>query len=157
MRSLITTAAVAMAGMLFASSVMAAERTYFVSPKLFGPAYWTAAEKGVKQAEKDLGVEVIYNASTEADSAKQINLFQDMLNRHLDGIAVAPNDAAAMIPVIKRATDAGNRLTSGSTPAPGVLGVGPEMLIPPMGRPMRSRIGTPTQNTPITSSWLSIE
>jgi ABC-type sugar transport system substrate-binding protein len=96
-----------MAGMLFASSVMAAERTYFVSPKLFGPAYWTAAEKGVKQAEKDLGVEVIYNASTEADSAKQINLFQDMLNRHLDGIAVAPNDAAAMIPVIKRATDAG--------------------------------------------------
>lgn len=107
MRSLLMKATIAAAGLLVAGSVMAAERTYFVSPKMFGPAYWTAAEIGVKQAEKDLGVTVIYNASTEADSAKQINLFQDMLNRELNGIAVAPNDAAAMIPVIKRATEAG--------------------------------------------------
>lgn len=107
MKSIYLTAVSAVMGALVATSTgMAAERTYFVSPHLIGPAYWTAAEIGVKQAGKDLGVTVLYNGSTTADSASQVNMFQDMLSRHLDGIAIAPNDAMAIVPVIKKATDA---------------------------------------------------
>jgi ABC-type sugar transport system substrate-binding protein len=83
----------------------AAERTYLVNPKSIGPAYWTAFQKGVDQAAKDLKVTVIFNAPTEADSSKQINLLQDMLNRNLTGIAISANDPAAVIPVIKKARE----------------------------------------------------
>jgi rhamnose transport system substrate-binding protein len=93
--------------LLTASVAHAADRTYFVSPHLIGPAYWTAAEIGVRQAGKDLGVNVLYNGTTTADSASQVNMFQDMLSRHLDGVAIAPNDALAIVPAIKKARDAG--------------------------------------------------
>jgi ABC-type sugar transport system substrate-binding protein len=75
--------------LLTASVANAADRTYFVSPHLIGPAYWTAAEIGVRQAGKDLGVNVLYNGTTTADSASQVNMFQDMLSRHLDVVAIA--------------------------------------------------------------------
>lgn len=103
---------------LSATAGYAAERTYFVSPKMIGPAYWTAAQKGVEQAAKDLDIEVIYNASNEADSSKQINLIQDMLSRKLDGIAIAANDAGAVVPVIKKAREAGIPVVTFDSDAP---------------------------------------
>ncbi len=39
-----------------------ASNSYFINPKSIGPAYWSAAEKGVKQAGEDLGVDVTFNA-----------------------------------------------------------------------------------------------
>ncbi|GMX66771.1 autoinducer 2 ABC transporter substrate-binding protein LsrB [Paenibacillus elgii] len=85
------------------SGSSSASRSYFINPKSIGPAYWAATEIGAKQAGKDLGVEVIFNAPTEADSSKQINMIQDMLTRKVSGIGVAPNDAKAVGPVFKKA------------------------------------------------------
>ncbi|MDZ4910834.1 substrate-binding domain-containing protein, partial [Clostridium perfringens] len=82
-------------------------RTYFMNPKSIGPAYWAAAEKGAKKAEADLKVKVLFNAPTEADSSKQINMIQDMLTRKVSGIGVAPNDAKAVGPVFKKAAGQG--------------------------------------------------
>lgn len=78
-------------------------KTFFINPKNIGPAYWAAAEKGAVQAGKDLGVNVIFNAPSDADSAKQISMINDMLARDIDGMAISPNDANAIKQVINGA------------------------------------------------------
>ncbi|QHW33899.1 substrate-binding domain-containing protein [Paenibacillus rhizovicinus] len=94
------------------------ERTYFMNPKSIGPAYWAAAEKGAEKAEKDLNVKVVFNAPTEADSAKQINMIQDMLTRKVSGIGVSPNDAKAVGPVFKKAAGQDVKIVTWDSDAP---------------------------------------
>lgn len=84
-----------------------AKRTYFVNPKMMGAAYWEAAKSGALQAGQDLGVEVIWNGTTEVDVAKQVNMITDMITRKVNGIAVAVNDATSVTNVFKQAKDAG--------------------------------------------------
>jgi rhamnose transport system substrate-binding protein len=96
----------------------AGTRTYFINPKSIGPAYWAAAEKGAKQAESDLNVKVIFNAPTEADSSKQINMIQDMLTRKVNGIGVSPNDAKAVGPIFKKAADQNVSIVTWDSDAP---------------------------------------
>ncbi|MFF2089574.1 autoinducer 2 ABC transporter substrate-binding protein [Paenibacillus sp. NPDC058174] len=93
-------------------------RTYFMNPKSIGPAYWAAAEKGAKKAEADLKVKVLFNAPTEADSSKQINMIQDMLTRKVSGIGVSPNDAKAVGPVFKKAAGQGVNIVTWDSDAP---------------------------------------
>jgi ABC-type sugar transport system, periplasmic component len=93
-------------------------RTYFMNPKSIGPAYWAAAEKGAKRAADDLNVEVLFNAPTEADSSKQINMIQDMLTRKVDGIGVSPNDAKAVGPVFKKAAGQDVKIVTWDSDAP---------------------------------------
>ncbi|REK75572.1 autoinducer 2 ABC transporter substrate-binding protein [Paenibacillus paeoniae] len=93
-------------------------RTYFINPKSIGPAYWAAAEKGAKKAAADLKVEVLFNAPTEADSSKQINMIQDMLTRKVSGIGVSPNDAKAVGPVFKKAKGQGVNIVTWDSDAP---------------------------------------
>lgn len=83
------------------------DKTYFINPKNIGPAYWAAAEKGALKAGEELGVEVIFNAPSDADSAKQISMINDMLARDIDGLAISPNDANAISQVIQSAIDKG--------------------------------------------------
>lgn len=73
---------------------------YFICPKTLGPVYWTHAEEGAKLAADELGVEVVFNGPSEANSAKQINIIEDMLAKGIKGLAISPNDAQAIIPVI---------------------------------------------------------
>lgn len=93
-------------------------RTYFMNPKSIGPAYWAAAEKGAKQAAADLKVDVVFNAPTEADSSKQINMIQDMLTRKVSGIGVSPNDAKAVGPVFKKAAGQNVQIVTWDSDAP---------------------------------------
>ncbi|WP_059053108.1 autoinducer 2 ABC transporter substrate-binding protein [Paenibacillus senegalimassiliensis] len=93
-------------------------KTYFINPKSIGPAYWAAAEKGAKQAAEDLKVEVVFNAPTEADSSKQINMIQDMLTRKVSGIGVSPNDAKAVGPVFKKAKEQNVQIVTWDSDAP---------------------------------------
>ncbi|WP_018753947.1 autoinducer 2 ABC transporter substrate-binding protein [Paenibacillus sanguinis] len=93
-------------------------KTYFINPKSIGPAYWAAAEKGAKQAAEDLKVEVVFNAPTEADSSKQINMIQDMLTRKVSGIGVSPNDAKAVGPVFKKAKEQDVQIVTWDSDAP---------------------------------------
>ncbi len=81
-------------------------KTFFVSPKMVGAAYWEAAKEGALQAGEDVGAEVIWNGTSEVDVAKQINLITDMLTRQVDGMAVAPNDATSVTNVFSQAAEA---------------------------------------------------
>lgn len=92
--------------------------TYFVNPKSIGPAYWEAAGQGAAKASEDLGVEVIFNAPTEADSAKQVNMINDMLTRQVNGIAVSPNDTKAVEQVFSKAVEQGAQVVTWDSDAP---------------------------------------
>lgn len=92
-------------------------RVAFV-PKLVGIPYFTAMQKGGEQAAKDLGVKFIYQGPSTGDSAAQIQVMDGLISQHVDAIAVAPNDPAAIAPVIKRAKAAGIKVFTTDTDAP---------------------------------------
>lgn len=128
-KTLLVLIAAAVMGMLFISCSAKEEKSenasaestsysYFVNPKSIGPAYWDAAGKGAEKAGVDLGVDVIFNAPTEADSAKQINMINDMLIRKVNGIAVSPNDAKAVGQVFKKAISEGAQVVTWDSDAP---------------------------------------
>lgn len=99
------------------SSVLAKDYTILVMPKLVGIPYFNASEDGALQAGKDLGVEVIYAGPTQADAAAQVKMIEDYISRGVDAIAVAPNDPAALTPVLKKAKERGILVMDWDTPA----------------------------------------
>ena len=88
-----------------------------VMPKLVGIPYFNASEAGAKKAGQDLGVEVIYTGPTKADAAEQVKMIEDLISKGVDCIAVAPNDSAALSPVLKKAKDKGILIMDWDTPA----------------------------------------
>ena len=66
------------------SSAIAKKWKIAFIPKLIGIPYFNAMEKGGTQAAADLGVEFIYTGPTTADSAKQIEMIDNLItNFHL--------------------------------------------------------------------------
>jgi ABC-type sugar transport system substrate-binding protein len=88
-----------------------------IVPKLVGIPYFNASQKGAVQAGKDLGVDVIYTGPTTADAAAQVKVIEDLISQKVDVIAVAPNDPAALTPVLKKAKAAGIKVMDWDTPA----------------------------------------
>ena len=54
------------------------------------------------KAAEDLGVEFIYTGPVTADVAKQIETIDNLITQGVDAIAVAPNDPAAITPVLEK-------------------------------------------------------
>jgi len=88
-----------------------------VMPKLVGIPYFNASETGAKKAGEDLGVEVTYTGPTKADAAEQVKMIEDLISKGIDAIAVAPNDPAALSPVLKKAKEKGILVMDWDTPA----------------------------------------
>jgi ABC-type sugar transport system substrate-binding protein len=88
-----------------------------VVPKLIGIPYFNASEKGAIQAGEDLGVETIYTGPTEPDAAQQVKVIEDLISQNVDVIAVAPNDAASLSPVLQKAKNEGIIVMDWDTPA----------------------------------------
>ncbi|OQY33177.1 MAG: hypothetical protein B6241_08730 [Spirochaetaceae bacterium 4572_59] len=93
------------------------EITIVVMPKLVGIPYFNASETGAIQAGKDLGINVIYTGPTTPDAAEQVRMLEDLISKGVDAICVAPNDAAAMTPVLMKAKKAGIAVLDWDTPA----------------------------------------
>jgi simple sugar transport system substrate-binding protein len=91
--------------------------TVLIMPKLIGIPYFNASEKGALQAGKDLGIKVIYNGPTECDAAAQVKMIEDYISQGVDAIAIAPNDAAALTPVLRKAKSLGIKILDWDTPA----------------------------------------
>jgi ABC-type sugar transport system substrate-binding protein len=88
-----------------------------VMPKLIGIPYFNASEKGALQAGKDMGLDVQYVGPTNADATEQVKMIEDLINQGIDALCVAPNDPAALSPVLKKAKDAGIVVLDWDTPA----------------------------------------
>lgn len=94
-----------------------AEAKYKIAfvPKLIGIPYFNAMEEGGKKAAADLDVEFIYTGPVTADVAKQSEIVDNLITQGVDAIAVAPNDPAAITPVLKKAKEKGIAVLTSDT------------------------------------------
>lgn len=82
-------------------------KTIVLVPKQTGDPFFTAAEKGAKEAAKELGYTINYVGPTTADAAGQVTTLESALQQKPAAITIAPNDPDAVAPVLKRAMDEG--------------------------------------------------
>ncbi|MCS7223751.1 MAG: sugar-binding protein [Armatimonadetes bacterium] len=72
-------------------------------PKALTGEYWVRCRKGAEAAARRLGVELIFvgpSAETEVD--KQMDIVENLVVRGIDGLAISPCDASALVPVIEK-------------------------------------------------------
>jgi ribose transport system substrate-binding protein len=76
------------------SGASSGEKTIAVVPKSVGLFYWGTVHAGAMAAAKKYHVNIVWKGTeTETDVAGQVNILQDFINRHVDGIAFAASDA----------------------------------------------------------------
>jgi simple sugar transport system substrate-binding protein len=90
--------------------------TIGVVVKIGGIPWFNAMENGIKKAAGETGSDAWMIGPTQADAAQQVKAVEDLIARHVDVIAVVPNDAKALEPVFKRAQEAGIKVITHESP-----------------------------------------
>ena len=108
MRTMKLRAGLACLVMLFAN--VACNRTtqlrIAVIPKGQTHIYWQTVHAGAVKAGNEMGAQIFWNGpATENDLSNQIGIVDDFINQHVDGIALAPADGEALVPVVEHASD----------------------------------------------------
>ena len=81
---------------------------YAVIPKGQAHIFWQTVHAGAAAAAQEAGVDIDWNGpAVETDFTGQIAIIDDFINRHVDGIELAPTDKDALVPAIHRARQAG--------------------------------------------------
>lgn len=84
-----------------------------IIPKLVGIPYYDVVKQGIDEADRELpGVRVEWVGPTQDLVEKQIEMIDGLIPTRPDLIAVAANDPLAIVPVLKRASQAGIRVMS---------------------------------------------
>ncbi|MBI2898471.1 MAG: substrate-binding domain-containing protein [Deltaproteobacteria bacterium] len=79
-----------------------------VIPKGTTHEFWRTVHAGAMAAAREKSVEILWKGPTrESDYAGQIAIVENMLDRKVDGIVLAPTHAESLVPVIRRAKNAG--------------------------------------------------
>lgn len=114
--------AIALVTLLLLSALMTAavaeEKYLFFCPKCVGYDYWTAAEAGVMEGAAELGYTAVFNGPATTDSSQQITMIEDYLAQGISGLAIAPNDAEAIVYTIEDSIAAGVNTVTFDTDAP---------------------------------------
>jgi ribose transport system substrate-binding protein len=76
-------------------------------------SFWTIAEAGCRQAEKDLGVECMVMIPT-GGAADQKRMLEDLIAKQVDGVAVTPIDPANQTGILNEVAKATNLITHDS-------------------------------------------
>lgn len=80
------------------SSSTSGKYTIAVVPKSVGLFYWGTVHAGASAAAKALGVNIVWKGTeTETDVAGQVNILQDFITKHVNGIAFAATDAHGLV------------------------------------------------------------
>jgi len=75
--------------------------TIAVIPKGTTHVFWKSIHAGAIKAARELEVEIIWKGGLkESDRDAQIKVMEDMINRQVDGIVLAPLDDVALKPVV---------------------------------------------------------
>jgi len=110
MRAGCVAAAMGVCAGLAPDAVQAQERKFLigiVELQLTNPFFGRLKKAAVDTAQKH-GLEVMTaEASTAGDSATQISAIENMMNRGAKGITLDPANATALVPIVKKARDAG--------------------------------------------------
>ncbi len=83
--------------------------TIAVIPKGLTHEFWLSVRFGAQQAAEELGnVEILWDGPAgEAKVTEQIKLVQNFVAQKVDGICLAPNDSAGLVPAVREAKEAG--------------------------------------------------
>lgn len=72
-------------------------------PKLTNTVYWQSVLAGAQEAGKDYGYEIIWNGpDRETNYGAQIQIVNDAIARHVEGIVIAPVDRTQLVPSVER-------------------------------------------------------
>ncbi len=120
--------------------------------------FFIEMEKGARRAEKELGLTLIVKtAAQETSIEQQIQLVNDLILAKADAIVIAPGDSQSLVPILKKAADAGikiinidNRLAPDALRAAGLgvvpfVGVDNEAGAYKAGKFLTGRVTAPTQ------------
>ena len=70
--------------------------------------FFVEMEKGARKAEKELGINLIVKTGAQETSVEQqITILEGLIKDKVDAILIAPADSVQLIPVLKKAQDAG--------------------------------------------------
>lgn len=90
----------------------ARKRIGFVMKTLTNP-FFIEMEKGARRAEQALNIElVVKTAAQETSIEQQIQIVEDLIAAKVDAIVIAPGDSELLVPVLKKAEDAGIKLVN---------------------------------------------
>ncbi|WP_145330055.1 substrate-binding domain-containing protein [Paenibacillus xylanexedens] len=92
-------------------------KTFGIIYPMTYPTYEMITMDAAQSAEKH-HVTLTVNAPDEASTEQQIRILENMIKQHVDGIAIAPIDIAALTPVIHKATAAGIPVITFESDAP---------------------------------------
>ena len=75
--------------------------------------FFIEMEKGAHRAEKQLGIELqVKTATQETSIEQQIQIVDDLISAKVNAIVIAPGDSLRLVPVLKKAADAGIKLVN---------------------------------------------
>jgi rhamnose transport system substrate-binding protein len=81
--------------------------------KNLGNPFFDAVDTGGKEASKELGnIDVIYQGPSTPTAEGQISIMESLIAQKVDAIAISANDANALVPIAKKAMDAGIKVIS---------------------------------------------
>ena len=83
------------------------KRVALVMKTLTNP-FFVEMERGARKAEKELGIELIVKSGAKETSIEQqIAIVEELTRDKVDAIVIAPGSSVELIPVLKKAQDAG--------------------------------------------------
>lgn len=86
--------------------------TIGVMPKAKGDPYFISCRAGAEQAAKDLNIDLIWDGPTALDAAKQNEVVEGWITRHVDAISVAVENAPGISTVLRKARAHGIKTVS---------------------------------------------
>lgn len=100
-----------------ASAPKARQPVFVMVPKGVTP-YYEPCYAGFQAAARKFNVKTEYRASKELEVPQQVEIMEDLIARHVDGIAVSALDDRALVAAIGEATKAGIKVVTFDAPAP---------------------------------------
>ena len=79
-------------------------------PKAKGDPYFVSVRGGAEEAARELGVELIWDGPTSLEAAKQNEIVESWITRHVDVIAVSVENKAGISTVLRKARENGIRV-----------------------------------------------
>ena len=93
------------------------ERVFVMVPKGVHP-YYEPCFEGFKDAAAKYGVKAEYRAAKAFEVPQEVEVIENVIARHVDGIAISALDDQGLAPVIEEATKAGIKVVTFDAPAP---------------------------------------
>lgn len=93
------------------------EKVFVMVPKGVHP-YYEPCFEGFKDAAAKYGVKAEYRAAKALEVPQEVEVIENVIARHVDGIAISALDDQGLAPVIDEATKAGIKVVTFDAPAP---------------------------------------